>query len=135
MTGQRGLRLAIAVLAVIGFGISGYLTYVHYFQLRLVCLTGGCEVVQTSSYAYLLGVPVALLGMVGYALILASLLVRGWGPLLGLIFAFVGFGFSMYLTYLELFQIHAICQWCVASAVVLTIITVLAAIRYLKSEA
>ncbi|MHB8923496.1 MAG: vitamin K epoxide reductase family protein, partial [Thermoleophilia bacterium] len=116
-------------------GIAGYLTWVHYFQLELFCLAGGCEQVQTSSYSELLGIPVALLGVAGYLLILVSLLIPGdTGRLLGLIFSFVGLGYSLYLTYLELFQIHAICQWCVASAVTIALLTILTSFRYLRSE-
>ena len=135
LPGSRGLQIAIGVLAAIGLGISGYLTYVHYFQLQPLCLTGGCEQVQASRYSELLGIPVALIGVVGYLLILASLLVPGdAGRLAGLVFSFAGLGYSLYLTYLELFQINAICQWCVASAVVVTLITVATAIRYLRPE-
>lgn len=133
MLGDRRLQWASGILAVIGLGIAGYLTYVHYFALEPLCLTGGCEQVQTSKYSELMGIPVALLGVIGYLLILGSLFMRGdLGRLLGLIFAFIGLGYSLYLTYLELFVIDAICQWCVASAIILVIITVIAAIRYLS---
>jgi len=132
---DRRLQWASGILAVIGLGIAGYLTYVHYFALEPLCLTGGCEQVQTSKYSEIVGVPVALLGLVGYALILGSLFIKGdTGRLLGLILAFVGLGYSAYLTYLELFVIDAICQWCVASAIILSLLTVIAAIRYLRPE-
>jgi uncharacterized membrane protein len=73
--------------------------------------------VQKSSYATILGVPVAALGLVGYSSLLLSALLRGEaGVYLGLLVALVGTLFSAYLTYLELFVIHAICEWCVASA-------------------
>jgi uncharacterized membrane protein len=126
---------AIAVLAVVGLGIAGYLTYVHYAGVHVLCAaSGGCETVQTSSYAKLAGIPVPVLGLVGYAGILASLLHRGeTGRLLTAGLALVGFGFSLYLTYLELFVIKAICQWCVGSAVVMTVIAVLAVIRLLRA--
>jgi uncharacterized membrane protein len=110
------------VLAVAGLGVAGYLTYVHYAGIDPVCnIAHGCIKVQSSEYAELAGVPVALLGLLGYAGILAALLAPGEAArmaaaLLGL----VGFGFSMYLTYRELFTIDAICQWCVASAVLMT---------------
>ena len=135
MSGDRRLQFGGAILALIGLGIAGYLTWVHYFQLEPLCLTGGCEQVQTSSYSELLGMPVALLGVVGYLLILASLFVPGdTGRLPGLVISFVGLGYSLYLTYLELFQIHAICQWCVASAVTIALLTIIACIRYLRPE-
>src|SRR5215470_13319949 len=76
-TDQR-LRIAIGVLCLIGIGIAGYLTYVHYAGLKVLCLSsGGCETVQASRYAKLGGIPVATLGLVGYIVILGSLALRG----------------------------------------------------------
>ena len=70
---------------------------------------------QTSLYSELAGVPVALIGLLGYIAILASLLVRGseTARLATVALTLVGFGFSAYLTYRELFSIHKICEWCV----------------------
>jgi uncharacterized membrane protein len=116
---RRGLRFVLGALAVVGLLISGYLTWVHYAGVAPVCVggSGGCETVQTSSYATILGVPVAVLGLVGYSGLLLAALLRGEaGVYLGLLVALVGTLFSAYLTYLELFVIHAICEWCVASA-------------------
>jgi uncharacterized membrane protein len=131
---DRRLRLVIAVLCVIGIGVAGYLTYVHYAGIKVLCLSSGdCETVQSSSYAKLGGIPVAVLGLAGYVLILASLAVRGeLGRTAAFGLALVGFGFSAYLTYRELFTIHAICQWCVSSAVVMTLLVVLTLIRWLN---
>ena len=125
----------IAVLAVLGLGIAGYLTYVHYAGIHVLCAaSGGCETVQTSSYAKLAGIPVPVLGLIGYVGILVALLVPGDpGRLATAGIALVGFGFSLYLTYLELFVINAICQWCVGSAVLMTVIAVLAVIRLVRA--
>jgi uncharacterized membrane protein len=133
---DRRLRIAILVLSLIGIGIAGYLTYVHYEGLKVLCLSsGGCETVQASSYAKLGGIPVAVLGLLGYIGILGSLTIRGeLGRIAGFAIALIGFGFSMYLTYRELFTIKAICQWCVSSAVLMTILFVLTAIRVLREE-
>jgi uncharacterized membrane protein len=91
--------------------------------------------VQTSHYAKLGGLPVPVIGLAGYAAILGSLFVRGEPGLSATsLLALVGFGFSAYLTYLELFRIHAICQWCVASAVLMTLIAALAVTRLLVAE-
>jgi uncharacterized membrane protein len=130
------LTYAIALLALAGVAIAAYLTYVHYAGVKPLCLaSGGCERVQSSRYAELVGVPVAVLGLVGCVTILASLLVPGENGLLaGALFALTGFGFSAYLTYRELFTIKAICQWCVASAVLMTLIAVLAVARLLRDE-
>jgi uncharacterized membrane protein len=133
------VRRAVIVLSLIGVGIAGYLTWVHYGHLSVVCFSGGggCEKVQSSDYAELAGIPVALLGLLGYIGILASVLLlpRDEGKLASAFLALVGFGFSMYLTWAELFRIHAICQWCVASAVIMTALTVLTLARLLRYEA
>jgi uncharacterized membrane protein len=133
---DRALRLAIAVLALAGIGIAAYLTYVHYAGLKPLCLSsGGCETVQSSRYAKLAGIPVATIGLAGYVLILGSVWLRGEaGKLGGAGLALVGFGFSAYLTYRELFTIKAICQWCVASAIVMTLLAVLTVWRLLRIE-
>ena len=135
--GERKLALWIAGIALLGVGVATYLVYVHYAGIEPICAAGngGCEKVQTSDYADLAGVPVALLGLIGYLAILGSLLVRGdLGRLAGAVIALSGFGFSMYLTYRELFTIKAICQWCVASAVLMTLLAILTTVRLLKSE-
>ena len=128
---DRRLTLALGALAVTGVAISGYLTWVHYADAEALCLAGGgCETVQKSKYSELAGVPVAVLGLAGYLAILGSLAIRGeTGRLATAFLAFGGVAFSAYLTYLELFEIDAICQWCVASAVVMTIIALLAGVR------
>jgi len=132
---DRRLSAAIAALALAGLAIATYLTWVHYAGIKPIC-TGisDCERVQTSSYAKLAGVPVAVIGLAGYAAILASLLLRGeMGRMVGAFVAFVGLGFSAYLTWAELFKIDAICQWCVASAVLMTAIAVLATVRAVRA--
>jgi len=133
---DRRLRIAILVLSLIGIGVAGYLTYVHYEGLKVLCLSsGGCETVQASSYAKLDGVPVAVLGLAGYIGILGSLAIRTeLGRIAGFTIALIGFGFSMYLTYRELFTIKAICQWCVSSAVLMTVLAILTAIRAVRDE-
>jgi len=133
---DRRLRIAIGVLCVIGIGIGGYLTYVHYEGLKVLCLSsGGCETVQSSPYAKLAGIPVATLGLAGYVLILLSLAIRGdSGRSLGFGLALVGFLFSMYLTYREAFTIHAYCQWCLGSAALMTALAILTGIRMVHDE-
>jgi uncharacterized membrane protein len=128
---DRRLGAALVALAAAGAAIAGYLTWVHYSGSEPLCVAGGgCERVQESRYAELAGVPVALIGLAGYLAILGSLAIRRDGARLVTAFlSFVGLGFSAYLTYVEVFTIDAICQWCVASAVVMTSIAVLASIR------
>jgi uncharacterized membrane protein len=134
---DRRLRVAALLTAVIGVGVAGYLTYVHYAGLEPFCAGGGhgCERVQSSSYASLGGIPVAVLGLAGYLAIAAALVAPGEGArLAAAALAVSGFGFSAYLTYLELFVIDAICQWCVASAVLLTVLCALTVSRLLLSH-
>jgi uncharacterized membrane protein len=132
---DRRLRLAAIVLAVLGLGVAAYLTYVHYEGVRPVCgLGGNCEKVQTSEWSKLAGVPVALLGLLGYAAILGSLFVdREEALIAGALIALVGFGFSAYLTYRELFTIDAICPWCVASAIIMTLLAIVTTARLLRA--
>jgi uncharacterized membrane protein len=134
---SRGLRIATAVLALMGVGIAGYLTWVHYAGLEPLCVGGGggCEKVQTSRWAELAGVPVAVLGLAGYVGILATLALPGeLGRTLAAFLALVGVGFSAWLTYVELAKIHAICQWCVASAVVMALLAVVTVMRVLRED-
>jgi uncharacterized membrane protein len=132
----RRLDIAIGALALVGLGIAAYLTYIHYAGVQPLCLaSGGCEKVQSSHWSKLGGIPVATIGLVGYAAILALLFVPGEAGLAGCaLVALVGFGFSAYLTWAELFRIHAICQWCVASAVLMTLLAVLSVVRLLTAE-
>ena len=129
------LRLAAALAARDRTGDRGYLTYVHYAGIEPICAaSGGCERVQSSEYAKLAGVPVALMGLIGYAAILVATLLPGEGPRLAASWlALVGLGFSLYLTYLELFEIDAICQWCVASAVIMAVLAVVTTLRAVAS--
>jgi uncharacterized membrane protein len=131
----RSLRLTLALLAVAGLGIAGYLTFVHYAGIKPVCTAGGsCEKVQTSIYSELAGIPVALLGLLGYGAILALLI----GPenettrFAAMALTLVGFGFSAYLTYRELYSIHAICEWCASSAAILTVMAPISIWRFLR---
>jgi uncharacterized membrane protein len=125
------VRRAIAVLALAGLAISAYLTWVHYADIEPVC-TGisDCERVQNSDYAELAGIPVAVLGVVGYAAILVSLALRVEVTVL---LSYTAVGFSAYLTWAELFKIDAICQWCVASAVASVAIAALATLLALRA--
>jgi len=131
---RRLYRTAIA-LTIVGIAIAAYLTYVHYAGIEPACSTGGCEVVQTSEWADVYGLPVAVLGLIGYISILFSLLVlRGDAQLfVSAALSLVGFLYSGYLTYQELFTIKAICQWCVGSAVILTLLAIVTLWRLLAS--
>ena len=126
-------------LTLVGVGVATYLTIIHYAGINPLCGRngGGCEIVQTSAYSKLVGVPVALIGLIGYVAILASLLApeNETSRFATVAFTVIGFGFSAYLTYRELFSIHHICEWCVSSAVIVTLLMCLSVWRFLRGDA
>jgi uncharacterized membrane protein len=125
------LRIACAAVATIGLGIAAYLTIVHYTGSSPVCaISHGCETVQKSRYAEVAEVPVALLGLLGYVAILLSLLRDDelWRTVTAVL-ALAGFAFSAWLTYAEIALLNAICIWCVASAICMTVLAILSAVR------
>ena len=129
------MRRVSVVIAAAGLGIAGYLTVVHYAGGEPVCaIAHGCATVQKSSYSHLAGVPVALLGLLGYVAILAALARDGERErTLAAFLSIGGFGFSAWLTYTEVAKLHAICPWCVASAVCMTLLAGLSAARLLAA--
>jgi uncharacterized membrane protein len=133
---ERRLRGVAIVLSLLGIGVAGYLTYVHYAELSPVCVGGGggCAKVQASDQSELLGVPVALLGLLGYVVLLGcSLLATEAARVLGALTAIVGFGFSLYLQVESITVIEATCQWCIASAVLMTLLAIVMTVRLLRA--
>ena len=129
------LRLAIGALALAGLAVASYLTYARYSGTQLYCATGGCETVQHSRYAVVAGIPVAVLGLVAYVAILGSALVPGpTSAAVGFGLAAIGVVFSAYLLVAQLFLIHAICQWCVASDVVVTLLAIATWARFAVAQ-
>jgi uncharacterized membrane protein len=126
------LRAVTAAVCLVGLGIAAYLTYVHYAGVAPVCTTGGCEKVQTSTYAELGGVPVALLGLVAYAALLVLSALRGVeAATVGVFVAVIGVAFSGYLLWAQLGPIGAICQWCLGNDLTITVVAVLYVVRML----
>jgi uncharacterized membrane protein len=129
---DRTLRIAAAVVAGGGVVVAGYLTWVHFDDAALVCVSGGgCETVQDSEYAVIAAVPVAALGLGAYAFVLGLI---GWDTPMARLgaatVALVGLLFSMYLLALQLFVIDAVCVWCMANDVVIApLLAVLTALR------
>ena len=124
-------RMTAAVLSLLGLFVSAYLYLYKIGRIgTLACGAGGCETVQQSSWSRVLGIEVSLIGMAGYAgLLLVSLMALQPGPAserwptrLLLLLSGLGVAFTAYLTYLELFVIHAICRWCVGSAAIIVAI-------------
>jgi uncharacterized membrane protein len=120
--------MSAAILSLSGFFISAYLYLYKIGKVGdLACGSGGCETVQWSPWSRFAGVDVSLIGVLGYAGLLVLSLAglqpllahRRWPTTLLTFLAAIGVLFTIYLTYLELFVIHAICRWCVASGVVI----------------
>jgi uncharacterized membrane protein len=132
MLSERNLRMAAAVLALAGIGVATYIAIAEGGGGAPKCIAGGhgCETVAKSHYSHLAGINVAVIGIFGYALLLVAAIAPGDpGRFGGFLTALVGFGFSAYLTYLELFVIDAICQWCVASAILMALSLAVATTR------
>jgi uncharacterized membrane protein len=118
---DRVLRAAAAVVALAGIAVAGYLTWAHYEGGSVVCVVGGsCEEVQSSDYAKVLGIPVALLGLGAYTTVF---LLIAWDTagarLAAASIALVGMLFSGYLLIVQLFVIDAVCAWCLANDVLI----------------
>lgn len=134
----------IPVLSLIGIGVAGYLSYVELNQVEAVCgPVGNCNSVQQSQYATLFGfLPIGILGVLGYLAIIILWLARkldleGWNQYLDfLLFGATLFGilFSTYLTFLEPFVIGATCMWCIASAVIITLLFLITARKLIIQE-
>jgi uncharacterized membrane protein len=126
------LRRLIAFVAALGVGVATYIAIADSGGGAPACLAGGsgCQTVADSSYSHLAGINVAVLGIFGYVLLLASsFFANDAARFGGFLVALGGFGFSVYLTYIELLKIEAVCQWCIASAVLMTVLFLLNATR------
>jgi uncharacterized membrane protein len=130
---RRRWWLVSGVLALLGVAVAFYLTLVHYDEELLVCgVTSGCKTVQSSKYSELAGIPVALYGLAMYLSLLALGIVRWLRPrfasnatLAAAGIALIGAIYALYLTYVELFVIDAICQWCVISAILTILLCII----------
>jgi uncharacterized membrane protein len=128
-------RMSTALLSLAGLFVSAYLYLFKIGKIgALACGTGGCETVQLSPWSRFAGVEVSLIGVIGYAVLTAlslaalqpALSSRRWPTLLLILLAMAGVAFTVYLTYLELFVIHAVCRWCVGSGVIIVAILIAA---------
>jgi uncharacterized membrane protein len=129
---EGNLQRAVAFVAALGIGVAAYIAIAEANGGSPVCLAGGsgCETVAKSSWSHVAGVNIAVFGIVGYALLLATAFsASDLARFAGFVLALGGFGYSVFLTYVELFKIEAVCQWCLASAVLMTILFALCATR------
>src|SRR6201996_8723358 len=131
---ERILRIAIAFVGVLGVCVATYILISDSTSGAPACLAGGtgCETVAKSSYSHILRINVAVFGIIGWVLVLGTVLF-GNDParLAGFLVTLGGFGFSVYLTYLEIWKIEAICQWGVTNAGLMTICFLLNVTRVL----
>lgn len=125
---ERTLRYTAGALCVLGLAIAGYVAYKTVILNELPpCVAGssGCAIVENSDYSHIFGIHVSIFGVIGYAMLLGATIWQGdRARVAAFALSLIGFGFSLYLTYLELWTIKAICQWCVGSAVVMTLLFV-----------
>lgn len=133
------MRRTVAVASGIGLAISAYLTWVHYTGDLALCIgVGGCETVQGSRFAVAGGVPVALIGLGGFALIFAVAVVRlreaapVWADIAIFALSMAATLYVAYLTYIELFVLGAVCPWCVAVATCSVIVLVVVSFELLR---
>ena len=133
---------ASAVLCGLGIVVSGYLASKRLTGGSLACSRWAqCDVVNSSIYSKFLGIPVSFIGLGAYLLLLALALAALWTAgrtqrqilLLSLLLSLGGVGFSIYLTYIEVYVIEALCSWCVASAIIITLLASLGVVNVLRS--
>jgi uncharacterized membrane protein len=137
-------RMLTTLVALVGFFVALYLALYKTGVIgTLACGSGGCETVQTSRWADFLGIPVAVWGVAFYALVFALAFLGTldrWAhsrPLAATMLGLTAWGvvFSGWLTWLELFVIHAICRWCVVSAVIAVALFILVALDWRSTKA
>lgn len=135
------MRRAVAVMSAIGATISAYLTWVHYSGDLALCIgVGGCEAVQGSRFAVAAGVPVALIGLGGFALIFAVALLRlrrdppVWADTVIFALSVAATAYVAYLTYIELFVLGAVCPWCVAVGLCSVLVLAIVGTELLRSR-
>jgi uncharacterized membrane protein len=140
MTTDRKLYWATLAAAVLGIAVSIYMTIFKLTSNEAMCLgNGGCSIVNASKYSEIYGIPLGIIGLLGYGAIAVVLFLEDRsaffkenGPLLQFGMGLVGFLYSLYLTYLEAYVIHAFCPFCVASAILITLAFIIALIRLIR---
>ena len=142
MTTNEKLRWTSIVVAVIGIIDALYLSYVKIAHQEVYCGgSGACDTVNNSPYAEISGIPIAYLGLGAYILILVLLFLekRGefwanYSPMIVFGMTLAGMLYSIYLTYIELAVLHAVCPYCVVSAIAITVLFILSLVRLFKSQ-
>ena len=121
---EKAVRITIALVALIGFSVAAYLGIAWAADATPICSTGGCGAAENSDGATLFfGIRTTTVGMVGYALVLLSLLIPGnVGRLATAFLGTFGFATSVYLTYYLASTFETSCQWCLGSGAAMTTI-------------
>jgi len=131
------------LLSLLGIFVSGYLSVKRLTGGSLVCSRWAqCDTVNNSVYAKISGIPVAFIGLAGYLVLLglAVAALQTWGPThrrllaIGFVLALGGVGFSAYLTYIELFVIQAVCNWCVSSAILISLLAIVGGVNLWRTS-
>ena len=141
---RNTLYILSLVLVVVGLLISGYLSYVKLTEVPMVCVQNSdvfnCEVVQNSAYSRIAGIPIAWFGFAVYValFILLSLqnrinFLKDNGVLVFFGLTLFSWLYSMYLVYLQFFVLQALCPWCLAHEVVMTLLFIVSCLRLRKS--
>ena len=132
---DRGLRGALIAFSLTGAGVAAYVLASRWADTGLICSTGGCETVQNSEYAELLGLPVAAFGVAGYVLIAALAVFDSARARIGAAAVALGAAaFSGYLLVVQLAVIDAVCDWCIVNDVISSLVALLAVARLLQPD-
>jgi uncharacterized membrane protein len=140
---MKKINTIAVVASIIGFIDSAYLTIIKFTHSPIYCTPGlgNCEAVQNSQWSTIWGIPIALFGALAYLLLVFCFIFEKRIRLLKQYFHYVVFGitffgflYSLYLTYLELFVLHAICQWCILSAICMTAVFIVTIIRLKETQ-
>src|SRR5574337_1889804 len=139
----RGWLWTPALLSALGVLVSGYLSVKRFTGGSLVCSRWAqCDVVNNSVYAKIYGIPVAFIGLAGDLVLLGLALaaLQTWDPshrrllVISFVLALGGAGFSAYLTYLELYVIKALCNWCMTSAILITLLAIVGGVNLRRAN-
>lgn len=136
----KPMTMASLVLAIVGLALSLYLSYVHYNLDALVCSGGGCEIVQTSRYSEMFGIPIAFMGVAMFLALIGAIVYRELQPehadlittgmVVILLTAVI---YWAYLTYVELYVINAVCQWCVITSIATLLLLIIESYRWYQN--
>jgi len=138
---DKWLYRALVALTIIGLCVSIYMTIYKVFKIESMCIgNGGCSVVNASRYSEVSGIPVAAVGIIGYLAILATIyfekrnaFFRENGALMLFGLTLTGFLFTLWLIFVEIVYLHALCPFCLTSQAAMTLIFIIVVVRLIKN--